>query len=152
MTEPSRHEAIMTAGNHLKMSFTLLGISDDNFKNWARFFFSSIRIGSHSRGTGSLLGEGLRHGSCWWDIRPGTWDLVTQYTPMEASKDGQPGGRHLQFKANFDRGQVVILAADGLQRELAKAPRGCAGRRAEPSQKCWKGWDYGEQAHHISDD
>lgn len=30
-------------------------------------------------------------------------------------KNGQPRGKHLQYRASFDRGQVVILAADGFQ-------------------------------------
>lgn len=75
MAEPFRHNAIMTAGNHLKMSFTSLGKSDGNFKNWVLFFFFNVRIGTHSRGTGPLLGEGPRHaaGGGTSNQELGTW-------------------------------------------------------------------------------
>ena len=54
-------------------------------------------------------------------------------------RDGQPRGRYLRFQASLDGEQLVIVVADWLQRELAKDPLGCTGRRAKPSQKCWKG-------------
>lgn len=44
MAEPFGHNAIMTAGNHLKMSFTSLGMSDGNFKNWILFFFLMLEL------------------------------------------------------------------------------------------------------------
>lgn len=69
---------------------------------------------------------------------------------MEAFEDGQPGGRHLQFKASFDRGQVVILAAEGLQREPAKTPCGVlAGGHSLPRSA---GRDGVMVNKHISDD
>lgn len=64
MTVPIRHGAVVTAGDHLEMSFTSLGMSDGHFKKLVSIFLrEDIRTGSCSTGPGLLLGEGLRPAS-----------------------------------------------------------------------------------------
>lgn len=87
-----------------------------------------IRIGSHSRGTCPLLGEGLRHAAGGGTSNQEHGTLLHNKSWWQHCRDGQLRGRHLQYKASFDRAQVAILAADWLQTEPVKNPCGCASR------------------------
>lgn len=70
-TEPFGHNAITAAGNHLKMSFASLGMSDGNFKDGVLFFkyynwFTFKRHMPPAR-------RGAPTCSWWWDSKPGAW-------------------------------------------------------------------------------
>lgn len=64
------------------MSFTSLGMSNGNFKNWVLFFIFYIRIGSHSRGSCPLLWEGLRHAVGGGTSNQEHGDLFRQWISM----------------------------------------------------------------------
>lgn len=85
-----------------------------------------IRIGSHSRDTCPLLGEGLRHAAGGGTSNQEHGTSLHNKSWWHHCRDGQLRGRHLQYKASFDRAQVAILAADWLQTEPVKNPCGCA--------------------------
>lgn len=81
MTEPSRHDAIMTAGNHLKMSFISLGISNDNFKNWVLFFFPEHQNWFTFKRHMPLARRGAQTHSWQRDIKLGMGDLIYTVNP-----------------------------------------------------------------------
>lgn len=145
MTEPFGHSAITAAGKHLKMSFASLGMSDGNFKDWVLFFkyHNWFTFKKHM----PPAGRGAPTCSWWWDSKPGAWG--PGYTI-------NPGGgiawmvSHEGCVCNtgpFWQGTGGDFGSWLTSERASQNPCGCVGRRAEPSQKRWKGWRDGEQTH-----
>lgn len=86
--------------------------------------------------------------SWWWNIKPGAWGPSSMRNP-----DGGTAGMVSQKEGIFST-RPILTGNRWWSWELTdfrwsqpRTPRGCAGRRAEPSQKCWKGWGDREQIH-----